>query len=59
MTNTNRDFEEGEKIHCKSHHDVLVTMLCLSSKGYGVALLGYSDTTDHVITVTAVPEVEA
>ena len=55
MTNTNRDFCIGERVQCKSYHDVLTTMLCLSSKGYGVAVFGYSDMTEHVVTVTEVP----
>ena len=55
MTNTNRDFCIGERVQCKSYHDVLTTMLCLSSKGYGVAVFGYNDMTEHVVTVTEVP----
>jgi hypothetical protein len=56
MTNTNRDFEEGEKIHCKSWQDLRTTALCLSSKGYGVAVIGFSDMSDDILTVTEVPE---
>lgn len=59
MTNTNRNFEQGEKIHCKSWQDLRTTALCLSSKGYGVAVIGFSDMSDDILTVTEVPEVEA
>ena len=44
MTNTNRDFEKGEKIHCKSWQDLRTTALILSSKGYGVAVIGFGET---------------
>ena len=56
MTNTNRDFEKGEKIHCKSWCDLRTTALILSSKGYGVAVIGFSDMSDDILTVTEVPE---
>lgn len=56
MTNTNREFTQGEKIHCKSWQDLRTTALCLSSKGYGVAVIGFSDMSDDILTVTEVPE---
>lgn len=58
MTNTNREFKNGEKIHCKSWQDLRTTALCLSSKGYGVAVIGFSDMSDDILTVTEVPEVK-
>ena len=58
MTNTNREFTQGEKIHCKSWQDLFTTALCLSSKGYGVAVIGFSDMSDDILTVTEVPEVK-
>ena len=58
MTNTNRNFELNERIHCKSWQDLRTTALILSSKGYGVAVIGFSDMSDDILTVTAVPESE-
>lgn len=58
MTNTNRDFTQGEKIHCKSWQDLHTTALCLSSKGYGVAVIGFSDISDDILTVVEVQESE-
>ena len=58
MTNTNREFTQGEKIYCKSWQDLKTTALILSSKGYGVAVIGFSDMSDDILTVTAVPEEE-
>ena len=54
----NKEYEVGDKIHCVSWLDVRTTALILSSKGYGVAVVGFSDMSDDILTVTAVPEEE-
>jgi len=43
----------GDKIHCKNVRDLKHTAFQLSSEGYGVAVIGYADIEDHVLTITA------
>ena len=45
----------GDKIHCKDNRDLRRWALQLSSEGYGVAILGYHDIYQHILTVTALP----
>ena len=45
----------GDKIHFKSWKKLLATALDLSSLGYGVAVLGFADMSENVLTVTALP----
>ena len=54
----NQTYKEGDKIHCLSWCDLRTTALILSSKGYGVAVIGFGDMSDDILTVTAVPESE-
>lgn len=56
MINTNRDFELHERVHCNSFQELKTTALILSSKGYGVAVIGFSDMSDDILTITALPE---
>lgn len=54
----NQTYEEGDKIHCLSWSDLRTTALILSSKGYSIAVIGFGDMSDDILTVTAVPESE-
>lgn len=45
----------GDKIHCKNNRDLRRWALNLSAEGYGVAVLGYHDIYEHILTVTALP----
>ena len=50
--------EIGDRIYCKSHRDLKTTALHISSEGYGVAVIGFQDIDDNVLTITALPERE-
>lgn len=52
------DFEVGDKIYCGSWKDLKNTALHLSAEGYGVAVLGFGDMSDDVLTITALPDPE-
>lgn len=56
MVNTNRDFKLHERVQCNTFQELKTTALILSSKGYGVAILGFADMSDDILTITAVPE---
>ena len=45
----------GDKIQCKDNRDLRRWALQLSSDGYGVAILGYHDIYQNILTVTALP----
>lgn len=53
------DLNIGNRIQCKSDRDLKNLALNLSSEGYGIAILGYHDLYEHVLTITALPEQEA
>ena len=46
----------GDKIHCRSWKDLQNTALQLSSEGYGISVIGFSDMSDDILTITALPE---
>lgn len=48
--------EIGDKIHCHSWRDLKKTALNLSSEGYGVTVIGFSDMSNNILTITALPE---
>ena len=54
---TNRDLQVGDKIHCKNWKDLRRTALILSTEGYGVTVIGFSDMSDNILTITA-PKIE-
>lgn len=56
MLNTNRDFDLNEKVKCDTFQELKTTALILASRGYGVAVIGFSDMSDNILTVTALPE---
>lgn len=51
-------FEVGQRLQFKSHRQLMLVALNLSSEGYGVALFGYHDMYEHILTITALPEEE-
>lgn len=48
--------EIGDKIHCHSWRDLKKTALNLSSEGYGVTVIGFSDMSNNILTITALLE---
>lgn len=52
------DIQVGKRISCQTWHDLKVKALYLSSIGYGVAVNGFKDMSDNVLTITAMPEEE-
>jgi len=50
------DIHVGKRISCRTWHDLRVKALYLSSIGYGVAVNGFKDMSDNVLTITALPE---
>lgn len=46
----------GDRIYCASWRDLKKTALQLSSEGYGVTVIGFSDMSDNILTITALPE---
>lgn len=48
----------GDKVKCNSNRDLNKWALILSSEGYGIAVLGYHDIYEHILTITALPEQE-
>jgi hypothetical protein len=51
-----KDYQVGDRIECVFDRVLKRTAFNLSSRGYGVAVIGFRDIEDHVLTVTAVPE---
>ena len=46
----------GDKIHCKNWRDLKRTAFSLSTEGYGVEVIGFSDMSENILTITALPE---
>lgn len=53
------DIHVGKRISCRTWDDLRVKALYLSSIGYGVAVNGFKDMSDNVLTITAIPEQES
>lgn len=51
-----RDLCLGDRIKCKNWQDMKITALNLSADGYGIAVIGFSDMQDFVLTIMALPE---
>ena len=49
-------YKHGDKIRCLSSRDLRQRALNLSSNGYGVAVIGFRDIDEHILTITALPE---
>ena len=48
-------YSVGDKLKCASFRELKSYALEISSLGYGVAVLGFSDMSDNVLTITAAP----
>lgn len=48
-----KEFHYGDKIQCKSWKELRRKALILSSIGYGVSVVGFSDMSDNILTITA------
>jgi len=46
----------GDRIKCKNWQDLRITALNLSAEGYGVAVIGFADMSDDILTITDLPE---
>lgn len=60
MTNQeliNTEWNVGDKIQCKDWKDLRTKALILSTYGYGVSVVGFSDMSDDILTITA-PKIE-
>lgn len=53
-----RSLQPGDRIHCHSWKDLRNTAFHLSSEGYGVGVIGFSDMSDNILTVTDLPKEE-
>lgn len=51
-----KDLEVGDRIKCKNWQDMKITALNLSAEGYGIAVIGFSDLQENILTITALPE---
>ena len=52
----NRQLNIGDRIHCKNWKELRQVALSLSAEGYGVAVIGFADMSDDILTITALPE---
>ena len=51
-----KDLQVFDRIKCKNWQDMKITALNLSAEGYGIAVIGFSDMQEYVLTITALPE---
>lgn len=51
-----KQYEVGDRIECITARELKRTAFKLSTKGYGVAIIGFDDIEYHVLTVAALPE---
>ena len=49
-------YVKGEKIKFNTHNALMTKALYLSAEGYGVAIIGYHDMFEHILTITDLPE---
>lgn len=49
------EYKVGDKIHFVTWKSLFRRAFQLSSCGYGVAVIGFSDMSDNILTITAVP----
>ena len=56
MKSEKRDLQIGGRIKYRSWNELRVAALKLSADGYGVAVIGFADMSDNVLTITALPE---
>ena len=53
-----KEYRVGDKIECVFPTIMKRTAFSLSSKGYGVAIIGLSDIEDHILTITELPKIK-
>ena len=53
-----KQYEVGDKIECATFQKMKWMAFKLSSKGYGVSVIGLADIEEHTLTITEVPEGE-
>ena len=51
-----KQYEVGDKIECNTFQKMKWMAFRLSSKGYGVSVIGLADIEEHTLTVTALPK---
>ena len=51
-----KQYEVGDRIECNTFQKMKWMAFRLSSKGYGVAVIGLADIEEHTLTITDVPE---
>lgn len=51
-----KEYQIGEKIHCKNWKELKAKALALSAAGYGVEVIGFGDMSADILTITALPE---
>ena len=51
-----KQYEVGDRIECNTFQKMKWMAFKLSSKGYGVAVIGLADIEEHTLTITAVSE---
>lgn len=56
MDGTARVLQVGDRIQCKDNRDLRKWALNLSAEGYGIAIFGFHDIYDHILTITDLPE---
>lgn len=56
MKDKDYTYQVGDRIQCKGWKKLKNKALQFASLGYGVAVLGFSDMADNVLTITALPE---
>lgn len=49
-------YQVGEKLHFRTWKALLEESFKLSSEGYGVCVIGFSDMSRNTLTITAEPE---
>lgn len=50
-----KQFHVGDRIKCRDWKDLKQSALEMSADGYGVAVIGFSDMSDDILTITALP----
>ena len=53
-----KEYKVGDRIECTTFQKMRWMAFRLSSKGYGVAVIGLHDIEEHTLTITEVPEGE-
>ena len=51
-----KQYEVGDRIECNTFQKMKWMAFKLSSKGYGVSVIGLADIEEHTLTITATPE---